>query len=693
MRFHGEDGFARATVICNETYAETIAEDFAIGEPQLTSLIGEPGRRDTAAAAALAALHVREIDPDGYVLLLPSDHHIRRPAEFAKAIRMAAENANEAINTFGVVPTSPDTGFGYIKRDDNTGMIGPLYRVDAFVEKPDALTAQAYLDAGSYYWNAGIFLFRPSTFLSELKRLQPKIHNAVERSWAETKKDSLHGTAVYSPSKSFLDSEAISLDYAVMEKTTVATVMPIDIGWDDLGSWSAMRDLHGPDGLGNVARGDAHLFDCQNTYVEAGSRLVVVTGLSDLIVVDTDDALLICGADASQGVKAVHSKLVKMGRKEADYHGDLSSRRMALRQWYTRWLLEDVMPLWSGAAIDAETGIPFESMGYDGRPIDESVRTRVLSRQIFTFAFAADQFGWDPVRAETLISRLCEVYMYRVRSGTGSVARLSRAGAVIDGRWDTYDQAFHLLAMAWAFRATGDKVYAALGLDALTELNDALKHSAIGFKEDADGSTPRRANPHMHLLEAALAWLPTPHNAKFAPAAHEAVKLFHENFCRNGLLFERFDDTLSTVADPDSKNAIEPGHLYEWATLIKLAAVESIDTNASSNVAAMVGFADIYGQNTETGLVYDSGSADGTHMSGTHRLWPQTEKVRHHLLYGTASQQADALETLEAIRRLYLNPTYVKGLWRDTLSNDLKDLGDRSPASSLYHLINMIAVI
>jgi mannose-1-phosphate guanylyltransferase/mannose-6-phosphate isomerase len=693
MRFHEEDGFAPSIVICNETYAGTIAGDFATGGPQLAALIAEPARRDTAAAAALAAFHIQGVDPSGYVLLLPSDHHIRHPAEFANAIRAAANYADNAINTFGVVPARPDTGFGYIKRDDSVDKIGSLYKIDTFVEKPDAATAQSYLDTGAYYWNAGIFLFRPTTFLNELKRLQPRIYDAVKRAWDERRTTPSHGTPVHIPSDSFLGSDSISLDYAVMEKTTAATVMPIDIGWDDLGSWDAMRDMHDQDGDGNVARGDAHVFECKNTYLESSSRLVVASGVSDVIVIDTADALLICGSGASQGVKAVHASLVDMGRKEAEYHPDLTSRRLGLRKWYRDWLLKDVMPLWSGIAIDANSGIPSESLSYDGEPIDETVRTRVISRQIFTFAFAADQFGWDLDRAKTLIASLCDVYMEKVRLGNGSVARLNRAGTVVDDTWDTYDQAFHILAMAWAYRATGDARYVVFGQEAMGELQETLKHATRGYKEDSTGSGPRRANPHMHLLEASLAWFSTPLKATFAPLAEEVVDIFHNNFCCDGLLFERFDETLSRVEDPDSDIAIEPGHLYEWATLIKLAADEGVRPNVAGKVAAMVGFTDVYGQNTDTGLAYDTGSADGHTMSGTHRLWPQTEKVRHHLLYGTSAQQAQALDSLETIRRLYLNPGEAKGLWRDKLSGDLKDMGDRSPASTLYHLINMIAII
>jgi mannose-1-phosphate guanylyltransferase/mannose-6-phosphate isomerase len=693
-RFDGETGFADAAVICNKTYAETIATDFESGKLQLAAIVAEPGRRDTAAAAALAAFYVRDTDRDGYVLLLPSDHHIRRPAEFAAAIRNAAETANDVINTFGVVPERPDTGFGYIKRDEIADALGALHRVEAFVEKPDAATAQAYIDSGCYYWNAGIFLFRPDTFLSELARFQPGIHSAVERAWSERREATISGTAVHMPSDTFFESASISLDYAVMEKTDAATVMPVNIGWDDLGSWSALRNLHGPDSKGNVVSGDAHLFDSENTYIESRSRLVVALGVTDIIVVDTEDALLVCGGGASQGVKAVHSKLVELGRAEAEYHPDTTSRRVALREWYRKWLLEDALPLWvSEAAIDTETGLPQESLGYDAAPMEDTVRTRVLSRQIFTFAFAADQLGWDLSRARALIAYLTETYMNSVRAGIGSVARLTRDGTIVDHKWDTYDQAFHILAMAWAYRATGKERYAVLGEAALHELNNSLKHANIGYREDSDGSSPRRANPHMHLLEAALSWMRTEKRAMFAPLAEETVSVFHDSFCRGGLLFERFDESLSTVDDPTSDDAVEPGHLYEWATLVKLAGADGIRQDETGRTAAMVGFADAYGRSSKTGLVFDTSSADGIRNSGTHRLWPQTEMVRHHLLYGTPAQTKAALDLLEDIRRLYLNPGVVKGLWRDSLTEDLKDRGDRAPASTLYHLINMIAVI
>lgn len=693
MRFDAESEFADPTIISNASYAEQIADNFADGTQHISAIIAEPGRRDTAAAAALAAFYVGDVDPEDHVLLLPSDHHIRYHKKFADMIRRASQDCDGVITTFGIIPTHPDTGFGYIKRDEAAAKFGELFAVEAFVEKPNSETAQSYLDDGGYYWNSGIFLFKPKTFLEELERHQPQIFSAVSQAWVERKTQDYIATQIVTPSDSFLNSEAISLDYAIMEKTDVATVLPVDIGWDDVGSWSALRGLQTPDDCNNVIRGDVQVLDTQNTYIESRSRLVVATGVSDLIIVDTDDALLVCGSAASQTVKAAHSKLLKLGRKEAHYHSDLSSRRLGLRHWYHGWLREEALPFWKNAAINAKSKLPYEAIQYDGLPIGDTVRTRVLSRQIFTYAFASQHFGWNTDGSAETISALTDVYMDRVRTGKGSVARLNLAGTTVDNRWDTYDQAFHLLAMAWAYRATGNDKYVAYGKVALDEIYTDLRHPVAGFKEGIEATLPRRANPHMHLLEASLAWLPTDHRSTFQPLGEEVVELFHNKFCRKGLLYERFDDLLTDLIDAKSPTALEPGHLVEWSTLIKIAGADGIRSDDVGRVSTMIGFSDAYGKNPETGLLYDKCSSDGMQNSATHRLWPQTEMVRHHLLYGTAPQQKAALDMLETIKSHYLDPGKVKGLWRDKLSESLKDLGDRSPASTFYHLINMIAVI
>ena len=307
-------------VIANEEHRFVAAEQLQQVGAEPAAIILEPVGRNTAPAIAVAALEATRDGGDALLLVLPSDHVINNETAFRSAVQAAAAAAEAGkLVTFGIVPTGPETGYGYIKAADGQG----LRAVERFVEKPDLGTATRYVSSGQYYWNSGMFLFKASRYLQELERFQPAMLAGSRRAWQQARRDA---------DFTRLDKEAFtavpsdSIDYAVMEKTADAVVIPLDAGWNDVGSWTALRDVSQQDGDGNAHQGDVIAIDCRNTYACA-QRLVALVGLDDVVVVETDDAVLVGKADRMQEVKTVVAQLKAEGRSEATWH------RKVYRPW------------------------------------------------------------------------------------------------------------------------------------------------------------------------------------------------------------------------------------------------------------------------------------------------------------------------------------------------------------------------
>jgi mannose-1-phosphate guanylyltransferase/mannose-6-phosphate isomerase len=316
LRVSDSERFLPPVVVCNEEHRFTVASELQqVGiSPEVEVL--EPVGRNTAPAIAAAAALCAAHDPEELLLVLPADHHIARPDLFLDVIAQGAGLAEEGkLVTFGIVPDAPETGFGYIRAGEATGEGG--FAVDAFVEKPDADTARVYLDAGGYFWNAGIFLFRADRMIRELEALAPDIwrHAARAVTTGRLDLDFLRLSA-----EAFELCPSDSIDYAVMEHTKDAVVVPADIGWSDVGSWTALWDIGDKDAHGNVVSGDAVMQETQNTFIRAESRLVATIGVDDLIVVETSDAVLVARRDKVQDVKAVVARLKAEGRAEHEVH-------------------------------------------------------------------------------------------------------------------------------------------------------------------------------------------------------------------------------------------------------------------------------------------------------------------------------------------------------------------------------------
>ena len=304
-------------VVCNEAQRPGIEQELAKTEHADASLILEPTGRNTAPAVAAAALHLVADGSDPILFVMPADHVIRDEVAFAAAITLASEFAERGyLLTFGIDPASAETGYGYIRF--GAPLAEGVRIVEAFKEKPDAPTATEYLATGRYLWNSGMFMFRASRFLAELEAYAPEVLAAARMAVQNGIRD---GNALLLDETAFSASPAISIDYAVMEHTASAAVVPIHTGWSDVGSWAALWELGQADEAGNVLTGDVELVDVHNSYVRAGSRLVGVIGLDDVVVVDTPDAVLVTRRDRSQDVKTIVDRLKESGRSEADTDG------------------------------------------------------------------------------------------------------------------------------------------------------------------------------------------------------------------------------------------------------------------------------------------------------------------------------------------------------------------------------------
>ncbi|MEZ8028397.1 mannose-1-phosphate guanylyltransferase/mannose-6-phosphate isomerase [Enterovibrio norvegicus] len=306
-------------VICNQEHRFLVAEQLRTASISPEAIILEPFGRNTAPAVAIAALKAIEQGEDPILLVLSSDHVIKQTDAFTEAVKTAAMSAAQGyMTTFGVVPDKPETGFGYIKHGEQ--IAGQSYKVEAFVEKPDLSTAEEYLALGQYYWNSGMFMFNASTFLSELDKFSPNILTACKRSLDNAREDL---DFVRLDEKEFELCPDDSIDYAVMEKTNLAVVVPMQAGWSDVGSWSALWDIEEKNSEGNVVIGDVIADTTKNSYINAQNRLVATVGVNDLIVVETKDAVLVAHRDHVQRVKNIVNTLKNDQRTEHLQHCEI----------------------------------------------------------------------------------------------------------------------------------------------------------------------------------------------------------------------------------------------------------------------------------------------------------------------------------------------------------------------------------
>jgi len=311
---------AAPIVVANQEHRFMAAEQLRECKVLPQALILEPVGRNTAPAIAIAALQALANGEDALLLVLPSDHVVRNEAAFHAAVKQAAIAAEGGkLVTFGIVPTAPETGYGYIKAAVGEG----VRAVDRFVEKPNLPTAEQYVASGEYFWNSGMFLFKASRYLGELETLQPTILAACRQALDKAARDN---DFIRLDAEAFAASPNDSIDYAVMEKTADAAVVPLDAEWNDVGSWSALWEVSDKDADGNACHGDVIALDCKDSYAY-GNRLIAMVGLQDVVVVETDDAVFVGHKDRVQDVKEIVGRIKRDGRSEAAAH------RKVYRPW------------------------------------------------------------------------------------------------------------------------------------------------------------------------------------------------------------------------------------------------------------------------------------------------------------------------------------------------------------------------
>ncbi len=317
-------GFAAPMAVCNQEHRFLIAEQLREGNAAQPTIVLEPVGRNTAPVAAVASLLLADKDTSALILLMPADHVVLDKNAFEKAVAVAAEAARGgAIVTFGIAPKGPETGYGYIQRGDAASVAG-CFQVRRFEEKPDRETAQGYIAAGDYYWNGGIFVFSARTYLDDLQRLEPKIVEACREAVAKGRRDL---DFFRLDEAAFAACPAESIDYAVMEHTKRAAMVPVDMGWSDVGSWQSLWEIAARDASGNASEGDVVALNVSNSYLRSEGPLLAAVGLDDMVVVATQDAVLVTRRGTTQDVKKVVEEIERSGRHHHLHH------RQVFRPW------------------------------------------------------------------------------------------------------------------------------------------------------------------------------------------------------------------------------------------------------------------------------------------------------------------------------------------------------------------------
>ncbi len=676
-------------VIATERHSGRVQSDLTGINLNGGSAIFEPMGRNTAAAVAVAALKTLDSFGDELVLVVPSDHVISTDAQFWQSVEAGAESAaNGNLVVFGVKPAHPETGYGYIEVDAESEKVCPVSR---FVEKPDEQTARDYMDSDRFYWNTGIFLFKASTMRDAFAAHAPEIWDGAEQAYKAAAADV---TGTYLPSERYSQIPSTSVDYAIMENANSITMVPATFRWNDLGSWQSLLETSKSDGDGNVITGDVVAIDCENSYLRSHGRLLSAIGLEDVAVVSTADATFVAPVSQSQNVKKIVEQLEKSGRIETRFTP--SNDRMpvtgAWRNRVTHWLFEETLPLWSTIGVDEVNGGFHETLTFEGQPGAKPKRMRTMARQIYAFS-VAKQLGWDG-NADQLISHGIDFISKKGRTENGGFARvLYFDGSVNDPSEDAYDHACVLLALAHAHQS-GNAAALKLGRETFAFLDTHLEDERMtGFLEAAGGEGIRRSNPHMHLLEAFLAWHSATGDREYLRRASRIVDLFRNNLfdADTWSLGEYFDENWHPAPGQDGQWT-EPGHHFEWASLLVDFAAKSGQADMNAFARKLYASAVANGLNRATGLAYAAISRDGIPLDTVSRSWPQAEAIKAAIALDSTGGP-DLKPEIEArvgrLFRWHIDPAPT-GLWIDRIDAEGKARAAEVPASIFYHLISAL---
>ncbi|GAB5459464.1 MAG: AGE family epimerase/isomerase [Henriciella sp.] len=669
FRGHEETGleFARVQVVGSQRHHKILEQNLPNAR-----LILEPFGRNSAPAIAAISLVA---EPDDLLLILPADHNIQDEKAFHAAIKKGVQSARDGdIVTFGIQPTYAATGYGYIKAHSEAA--GPAPRVESFVEKPPQKTAEAYLADGNYYWNAGIFMFTAQTMRDALAKHSPDILPSVEAAIPRPALD-----LCLLDSKAFALAPDISIDFAVMEHAENVSVIPVDMGWSDVGDYLALWQLSAEAEGDNVLIGNVHQQGCDGLFVRSEGPSVAVAGVSDLTIVATPEAVMILPKNQPTVVKAL-GQMSNQRRSGAIVSPHICK---GAKEWL--WSAFDV---WAEKAWDQANGGFVEQLTLEGVPDAQADRRiRVQARQIYSFSRAII-LGWPGVsRAEKLIQNGLEYLSEQARHADGGwVHVLSPEGAVKDAQRDLYDHAFIILAGAGAYQATGSLLGKSIAYEALNFIDEQMKdHKHGGWVEALPNcNAPRRSNPHMHLLEAMLAFHHATKDPRALETAAEIVRLFEVEFFnpQHDILVEFF------AADWTPKNAAEdriwePGHMYEWASLLKMYD-ELTGHDTLSWRRRMIYKSDRDGIDADSGFAHNQVSTGGALVNSKRRIWPQLERLRARLLHPETSDPGAAEREYQALVRTYLSHLPV-GTWLDETAADGQPTSTAIPSSILYHVV------
>jgi len=677
-------------LIASERHAERVISDISPlglngGKP-----IFEPLGRNTAAAVAIATLQtISEHGKDALALVVPSDHQISTETQFWETVEAGMPAAaSGSIVVFGIKPTHPETGYGYIEVAANGGGAAAVSR---FVEKPNIETAQKYLSSGRFYWNAGIFLFRADTMQRALSAFQPEIWDTAERAFRAARADV---SGLYLPQGFYSTVPSTSIDYAVMEHAQGIAMVTASFRWNDLGSWQSLLESGPADGDGNVVMGDVIAMDCDSSYLRSQGRLLTVIGMKDVAVVATPDAIFVAPVSHSQNVKKVVEQLEKSGRLETKFTAS-EDRVIVSGSWRKRvehWLFNETLPLWSTAGVDTVHGGFHEALGFDARPLGKPKRLRTMARQIYAFAVAKER-GWSGPADKLIDHGINFIAKYGRTDRGGWVRTLNSNGSVADPVEDAYDHSCVLLALAHAYRC-GHQAALQLAQETFRFIDSHLEDGSLnGFLETPGWNGVRSSNPHMHMLESFLAWHAATGDRAYLRRAARVIDLFRCHFFdqESWTLGEYFDaDWLQLPGDKGQWT--EPGHHFEWASLLIDFARASGQKDLAAYARKLYSSAVASGLNRATGLAYAAVSRQGMPLDRLSRSWPQCEAIKAAIALddiGGPDLKPEIEARVARLFRWHIDPAPL-GLWVDRIDERGRSLATEVPASIFYHLVTAL---
>lgn len=664
-----QDG-GRLIIIGSVAHRDTIGDQLdEIGVDAQVLL--EPQARDSAAAMAAAAAWVLRQDPEGVIVFVASDHYIPDEAAFRDAAIAAGEGARQGrIVTLGVRPTEASAAYGYIKPSGEG-----LSAIESFREKPDGATAAEYI-ANGYLWNSGNFIVSARTLSAELTAHAPAVQAAAVAALPPA-----DGQSVQTFSDAFMEAPKISIDYALMEKTKLASVLEVDFGWSDLGAWDSIA-ASGEGGTG------IHIFeDSEHCLARAPDGvLVAALGVHNLGIIVEADAVLVCDLSKSQDVKKLVERIRVTSPKHVDFETPALETLEAGGRRFADWLRLRALPGWGTLGFSAD-GSFAESLTLNGRTVAAPRRARVQARQIFVYG-QAGAMGWEGPWRSIVSSALQRLYASYLKPDGFARTLLAADGTPLDETSMLYDQAFVLFALSAAKTAgVEDEMIE----ERAAKLRDGLVASALpnGAMKEA-GEQPYQSNAHMHLLEACLAWEAISEDPTWRALTDQVATLAMNVFIdrKGGYLREFFGEDWNPAAGEDGR-LVEPGHQFEWAWLLTRYSVARKDDRALE-AARKLYAAGRVGIGERPAIAFDAMNDDLTIRSYRSRLWPQTEWLKASLIlaeHAVDGERTGLLADAAAAQRalwLYLTP---EGLWRDKRLRNGEFIDESAPASSFYHII------